>query len=326
MTYLTPSSDRIVRTAVDDYLSGRRRPQIPSEAVLETRNSRYRFVQGRVVENVDDALIGAELVGWLEEDDEGSVQTSKTWRPGLRAILVDHQNHRHIVVTSQTRAFRDAEAPVTGSPPAQSPGSPLPRFESSPRLQAWSRPAGNGEALQVVQAEPTPKTIITRQNPAIPALPPAPARLTPTGQPISAHALAVAGTAPSSNRLPLDGRRSRSSLPPLAITRPLPPPVHPPTRSFGSPEQAAPLPSFAVESSDRMPIREADLEELSSPASPAPHRAADDECDDLAETAARPAASTPAAEATPPSTRRRGPPPPPRRRMQRAPQAPISST
>jgi len=320
MTYLTPSSDRIVRSAVADYLSGRRRPRIPSEAILETRNSRYRFIDGRVVESADEALKGAELVGWLEEDDEGTVQTSRAWRPGLRAILVDHQNHRHIVVTSQTRAFGDGIRPKTGSPPAQSPGSPLPRFESSPSIP---------NARVAPPAEPTPKTVITRQPSAIPALPPAP-QLTPPGRPIAVHALAVAGPPPSSKRRPKRG------LPPLAIARPLPPPNHPSTRSFSIAEPGAPLPSFAVESSDRMPIRDLDVLEASSPApNPAgpargPGPSADD-CDDLAETAARPAAGSPVATTTspssiPPSTRRRGPPPPPRRRLRPAPQAPISSS
>lgn len=310
MTYLTPSSDRIVRSAVDDYLNGRRRLQLPCEAVLETRNSRYRFDDGRVVQSTDDALMGAELVGWLEEDDEGAVQTSAEWRPGLRAILVDHQNHRHIVVTSQTRTFADARMVQTGSPSPQPPGSPLPRFESSPSYPDLYPPT---PGPRVVVSEPTPQTKITNQPPAIPALPPAPA-LTPTPQPVSVHAQALAAR-------PVGGRHPKTrSLPPLALARPLPPPSHPPTRgSTPAPVIDRPLPSFAVESSDRMPLRDVDLEDADLEEVSAPN--IEDDVDDLAETNARPAARP---QSSRPPTRRR-PPPPPRRRMARAPHTTASS-
>src|SRR5262249_40251732 len=119
MTFLGPESDRAVRSAVDAFLAGRIRPEIDGEAVFETRNSRYRLVDGMLHEATDASLVGAELVGWLTETSE-QISVGAWWRPGARAVLVDRRSAKHIVVTSATRLLRlGGNLPQDGSGIAQ---------------------------------------------------------------------------------------------------------------------------------------------------------------------------------------------------------------
>src|SRR5262245_20612179 len=105
MTFLGPEADRAVRNAVDAFLNGKLRPQAEGEVVFETRNSRYRIVDGTLVSATDPSLVGAELVGWLVESDHQTI-VGAWWTPTARAVLVDHRQGRHIIVTSGTRLVK----------------------------------------------------------------------------------------------------------------------------------------------------------------------------------------------------------------------------
>jgi hypothetical protein len=117
MTNLDPVADKVVRDAVDAYLDGYSTlaSHWSGEAAFETKNSRYRLVDGIVVAAPDDSLVGSELVGWFIESPRGGVVQS-AWQPGSRAVLVDRHQGRNIIVTSMTRLF---QASRPASPPAE---------------------------------------------------------------------------------------------------------------------------------------------------------------------------------------------------------------
>ncbi len=121
MTNLDPAADKAVRDAVDAYMEGRLTPEFVGETVFETKNSRYRLLDGVVFAAPDDSLIGSELVGWLMESRRRSVVES-AWQPGLRAVLVDRHHGRHIIVTSTTRLLH-LEQHSSADPPSRSPGT-----------------------------------------------------------------------------------------------------------------------------------------------------------------------------------------------------------
>ena len=105
MTLLASDADRVVRDAVDGYLAGRKEYAAAArgETIFETRNSRYRLLDGVLFAAGDTSMLGAEFVGWLLEGlDTCSVQAE--WMPGARAILVDPRKGQNIIVTSTTRA------------------------------------------------------------------------------------------------------------------------------------------------------------------------------------------------------------------------------
>src|SRR5262245_10749696 len=138
MAMLSPETDHVVRLAVDAYLSGRRRPQVEGEIFFFTRNNRYRLVDGVLFgvglpgqeAEAGRALLGAEFVGWLHEDDVAGSHVKLGWRPGARAVLVDPRRRHHTIVTSNTHAPQnDAVEPrvlpprKTEPPPVMAAGS-----------------------------------------------------------------------------------------------------------------------------------------------------------------------------------------------------------
>lgn len=104
MSFLDSPSERVVRGAVEEFLGGALKPHIEGELVLETANSRYRFLDGVCFGASDDEIVGAELVGWLLESERSSA-VSAWWRRGARAVLVIRRPRGEIVVTSQATAL-----------------------------------------------------------------------------------------------------------------------------------------------------------------------------------------------------------------------------
>src|SRR5438067_12647463 len=88
MACLAADAGGVVRSAVDAYFEGRLRPELEGETVFETRNSRYRLMDGVLFAASDPTMIGAELVGWLMDIDDGCT-VSVGFRDGSRAVLVD---------------------------------------------------------------------------------------------------------------------------------------------------------------------------------------------------------------------------------------------
>ena len=102
--FLEATSERVVRHAVDEFLDGALTPEIEGELVIETQSSRYRFIDGICFSASSDDLVGAELVGWLLENDRSSA-VSAWWRRGARAVLLARRAHGEIVVTSPARSL-----------------------------------------------------------------------------------------------------------------------------------------------------------------------------------------------------------------------------
>ena len=211
MTSLAPNADLAVRHAVDAYIDGRLLPTFEGEAFFETRNNRYRLVDGVLFSAPESALVGAELVGWLI-DYVARSEVVTQWRAGARAVLVDTRNDGvrgpQIVVTSATRAFqseRDARQ-----------SSPRDSRQSSPRMPA-----------PVVAAPPpfVPGHAGSRMSQSGSTLPPPPADLRQS----------LPRDLPQSQSLPRPEAAAWQSLPPPApvpsfrAQRTLPPPPAMPT-------------------------------------------------------------------------------------------------
>ena len=140
MTSLALNADLAVRHAVDAYIDGRLLPTFEGEAFFETRNSRYRLLDGVLFSAPDSALVGAELVGWLVDYVSRS-EVVTAWRAGARAVLVDTRNDGvrgpQIVVTSATRAFQSERDVRQSSPRDARQSSPRDvSFQSAPRVAA----------------------------------------------------------------------------------------------------------------------------------------------------------------------------------------------
>ena len=95
MLRLEPESDLAVRAAVDDRLSGSPILELEGEAVFETRNNRYRIMDGVVFDAQDPSMRGAQLVGWLLESP-GDATMEGSWHVGARARLRRAQDDRQI--------------------------------------------------------------------------------------------------------------------------------------------------------------------------------------------------------------------------------------
>jgi hypothetical protein len=201
MNFLEPDTDRAVRAAVDAFLDGRLRPAVNGDAVFETKNSRYRMRDGRISAATDGKLIGAELVGWLQEMPDGQVRVSAWWAPLSRAVLLDRRFGRHIVVTSATLMMevngvllegsdtRPAPPPLKQSqPPTADPAVPaavaqvqIPRPAGVPR---WSEiPVSEAPESANPTSQPPPSIPITPSTPP-PRSVPAPGATQQTTRPL----------------------------------------------------------------------------------------------------------------------------------------------
>ena len=220
MIGLDPRADRAVRDAVDDFLDGSLPPEYAGETVFETKNSRYRVIDGILFSAPDATLVGAELVGWLIESPKRCTVES-AWQATSRAVLVDRKRGRHIIVTSSTRMLHlevelEDESPSNGSREHQAGSSVHPPiWEVSAGAATPSRP-------------PTSPTSLTSKA----------ARPVPTPSPVPrVHA----GPRPMHPRIP-------QPTAPKPLARPLPYPAAPPRRVSPTPPptsaalQTSPLP------------------------------------------------------------------------------------
>jgi hypothetical protein len=210
MTNLDPQADKTVRDAVDAFMEGRLNPEFVGETVFETKNSRYRLLDGVVVAAPVETLIGAELVGWLVETTHRSVVGS-AWQPGARAVLVDRHRGRNIIVTSTTRLLHLEPPPsdagrMVPPPPPRAPGL------------GWSPPS---PPARILPATPFPQaSVLPRQSAAV-----------------QSAAVAVAPPASYAGQAGLGPQRAaavhlppRPMAPANPVHRPLPLPAPPPRR------------------------------------------------------------------------------------------------
>lgn len=142
MLHLEPESDLAVRDAVDAHLAGDPLCRLDGDAAFSTRNGAYRLRNGALVEARDAALLGAELVGWLFESP-GDATVEPTFLPGARAVLVDRERRRQIIVTSacthfdaRVDAHAGSQAPQRAGSPASQPPPPKPRMLPPPLPRA----------------------------------------------------------------------------------------------------------------------------------------------------------------------------------------------
>jgi hypothetical protein len=168
MATLDDRADKVVRDAIDAFLDGRLVPDFAGETVFETKNSRYRLLDGVVFAAPDPGLVGAELVGWLCESSRRCLVES-AWQPGSRAVLVDRKQGRNIIVTSTTRLLHQEER---GSGVYQG-GSQ----KSHSDFRSWHPPAADA-ALPPLPQIPLPPLPPARSAPV--HLPPRPIGPRPT--------------------------------------------------------------------------------------------------------------------------------------------------
>jgi len=230
MTGLEPRADQAVRDAVDAFIEGRLSPGYSGETVFETKNSRYRLMDGILFSAPDASLIGAELVGWLTETENRSTVGS-TWQATSRAVLVDRKRGRHIIVTSSTRMLHLEEDPSPSGSSQDQAGSsahppalleesvaaaapPLPSTPPLPRVHAPPRPM-QPRIPQATAPKPISRPLPSRPLP-YPAAPPR--RVSPAPRPTAA--------ATRMGPLPPPGRL------------PLPPPISPPHRPTAALDEA----------------------------------------------------------------------------------------
>jgi hypothetical protein len=201
-----PESDRAVRDAVDAFLEGRLLPELPDEAWFDTRNSRYRLRGGALVDAENGALAGAELVGWLVERGAGPAVEAR-WSSGARAVLVDRQQGRHLVVTSVVRRFGEGRDDGVGSLLAHG-GSVAAHAQPVAAMLASPPPLPARTPVPpplppIAHAGPPPLPPIAHAGPPpLPPLPPpdaraaaAPLRPPPTGSMLTLGARAAAALA-----------------------------------------------------------------------------------------------------------------------------------
>lgn len=293
MTGLAPRADEVVRDAVDAFMDGRRLVDHDGETLLETKNSRYRVLDGVLFSAPDTTLHGAEFVGWLT-DNERRVAVEIAWQPGVRAVFVDRKRGRHIIITSTIVEVSGAklhseERELEPSYPLalQRRRSPVPAA-----VQEVATPLPAPAMVPPASATPLPPSAIaTPLPPSIPAFPPAPIRPAPRSPAPEPAALITAATRPppppprratvppaiasafSDARAPLHAppRPTARIAPAMSVpTRPLPFPSPPPRRS------ATPVPPAAPDLALAPPIAPAPLPFVPPPyaAAPAPHAAA----------------------------------------------------
>ena len=220
MTGLEPKADQAVRDAVDAFIEGRLRSEYSGETVFETKNSRYRLMDGVLFSAPDASLVGAELVGWLIESARRCTVES-AWQSTSRAVLVDRKRGRHIIVTSSTRMLHlEEESPESGSSEDQAGSSVHPPI--------WEEGTAPAPTL------PPPSS-----HPRAPSYAPSPALI---AQPASRSPLPIAPLprvhAPPRPML----QRIPQATAPKPLARPLPYPSAPPRRA-----SPAPLPSAAAQ-------------------------------------------------------------------------------
>ncbi len=209
MANLDPTADKAVRDAVDAFLEGRLAPEFSGETVFETKNSRYRLLDGVVFAAPDDSLVGSELVGWLMESRRRSVVES-AWQPGSRAVLVDRHRGQNIIVTSTTRLLHLEEhaSRESGAPP--------------PDVRPYALPL------------PAPPPFSPRRAPIVPS--------TPLPPQFGAAASSINEAAAVQRRAAAIHLPPRPMAPPSRAAAPVMPPIMPPIMKE-APARPLPLPA-----------------------------------------------------------------------------------
>jgi len=191
MSSLDTPADKAVRDAVDAFMEGRLTPEFSGETVFETKNSRYRLLDGVVFAAPDDSLLGAELVGWLMETSRRSVVGS-AWQPGARAVLVDRNRGRNIIVTSTTRLLH-LEQHISNDPSTVRQAVPL----RSPLPPAPGEAPFAPQRARIIPSTPPPPAAVAQRRAAAVHLPPRPiAPANPTPLPVPARPLPVPAPPP----------------------------------------------------------------------------------------------------------------------------------
>jgi hypothetical protein len=246
MSLLAPEADRAVRDAVEAFMAGALRPSMLGETMFETKNSRYRLMDGVLFSSSDSTMVGAELVGWLLEGPEQSV-VQDGWVAGARGVLVDRKKSRNIIVTSTSRLFRVDASDSSCSRSARAPtrsGSGLKPIPEAPagsiRNQGYRAEAQQSYSPPPpIPASPTPSSHRgppTHRRP-IPPCPPAPiGRLPGTTELSVATAMISREPSQPGAPLPLPPPTPRPSPPELRASAPQHgqrAPVHAPPRLTG---------------------------------------------------------------------------------------------
>jgi hypothetical protein len=225
---LDPMADKAVHDAVDAFMEGRLAP-LAGDTAFETKNSRYRVLDGTVVAAPDPSLIGAELVGWLMEQPQWS-SVEPMWQPGARAVLIDRYRGRNIIVTSTTRLL-PPEIPPAPDPPAPPLHAPTPYALPAPYAPPPSYAPPPYTPPPPAPAVPPPR--FSAQRAPIVASTPPPATAIHSAAAVQRRAAAI--HLPP-RPIPSSSANVRESLG-LPQPRPLPAPAPPPRRD--------PLPPFA---------------------------------------------------------------------------------
>ena len=282
MTGLAPKADEVVRDAVDAFMEGRRTIDHDGETLLETKNSRYRVLDGVLFSAPDISLHGSEFVGWLC-DNERRLAIETSWQPGVRAVLVDRKRGRHIIITSTI-------VEVSGADLDSNERDLEPSYPYALQRRRTPVPA----AVQEV-ATPLPAPA----SPSIPRFPPAPTRPGPRAaaaspsappEPAATITAATRPPPPPPRRASLPWADARAPLHPsprpaaIVPARPLPFPSPPPRRTvtpvppaaFNHPPPIAPIapaplpriddPDLYSTSPDSLPMIDAPEPLPSSPA------------------------------------------------------------
>ncbi|APR85537.1 Hypothetical protein A7982_10886 [Minicystis rosea] len=250
MTNLEPRADKVVRDAVDAFMDGRLVPDFVGEIVFETKNSRYRLVNGVIRSAPDPSLVGAELVGWLCESQRRCLVES-AWQPGARAVLVERAHDRNIVVTSTTQLLH-ADGPGSSLHQGRSVKAPVSFRTAPPRDTPTPLPSFAMHEAPIVAATPEPPSVASHEAP-ITATTHEPAPV--VSAPIASAATPIA-SAPKRSGVhlpprPIAGRPSPVPVPPRPLPMPLPPPRRDPQSATPSPpaepQHSQPLPMFPLD-------------------------------------------------------------------------------
>lgn len=183
MSYLTLEADQLVRNAVDAFVEGRLRPDPVPDTIYSTRNSRYRIQSGVVSEASDTSLMGAELVGWLIEAS-GTARIDPRWTSGARAIFVEREKSRHVVVTSRVITQSRVGATSSGPPkPQVARPQAIPPAPPIPTLKTGN--TGKRGAVAPIQpgAKAPPGVVELGPEPIVPKLGGVPKLATPEESP-----------------------------------------------------------------------------------------------------------------------------------------------
>ena len=169
MPSLDAAADMAVRDAVDAFMDGRVTPDFGGETVFETKNSRYQLLDGVVFVAPDDALIGAELVGWLRDTPRGSA-VGAAWQPGSRAVLVDRHRERTIIVTSTIRLLHVDGHTLRDSAPSRAPSGQVAQLAPCRTPVAMGAPRVLASAFSRRGALPAPGSLASA-SPTVPCGP-----------------------------------------------------------------------------------------------------------------------------------------------------------